>query len=311
MYGNPLRRSAKATSIGNAAFDALKNGDGEVHSVFERTFNILFGGELVGVARSDVTRSPINLVTDIPPNESMSSLGIDKGMQVKVDDRLLIDEVLEISLKDATIWRPRNRVDGHPNFEHVKKNLKILEKFVASNGRREGLGQLLSHIDEIAAGKRPSASNLSEVAEATLPHLASLFEAVRSGGVDEIKKISRNLVGLGPGLSPSGDDALVGLMVALWWSANSLGGDIERVKKINEAVVSCADKTTLLSQQLLRHATRGETNEVVEILLDGIFVGEPEDVRVSAQRVLKIGETSGADMTVGILLGLRAGFTLL
>jgi len=90
-----------------------------------------------------------------------------------------------------------------------------------------------------------------------------------------------------------------------------LGGDIERVKKINEAVVSCADMTTLLSQQLLRHAARGETNEVVEILLDGIFVGEPEDVRVSAQRVLKIGETSGADMTVGILLGLRAGFALL
>jgi len=307
---NTLRR-AKATSIGSAVFDTLKNCDGEVHSVFERTFNILLGEELVGVARRDVARSPINLITDIQPNESMSSLGIGKGMQVKVDDRLLIDEVLEISLKDATIWRPRNRVDGHPNFEHVKKNLKILEKFVANNGRREGLGQLLSHIDEIAIGKISSTSNFNEIAKIVLPSLMNLFKAIKSESVDEIKKISGNLIGLGPGLSPSADDALMGLMISLWWSTNSLSGDIGRVKKINEAIISHASKTTLLSQQLLRHAAIGETNEVVEILLDGIFMGEPEDIGVGAQRVLNIGETSGIDMMAGILLGLRAGFTLL
>jgi len=307
---NTLRR-AKATSIGSAVFDTLKNRDGEVHSVFERTFNILLGEELVGVARMDVARSPINLITDIQPNESMSSLGIDKGMQVKVDDCLLINEVLEISLKNATIWRPRNRVDGHPNFEHVKKNLKILEKFVAKNCRREGLGQLLSHIDEIAIGKISPTSNFNEIAKTVLPRLMNLSKAIRYESIDKIKKISRNLIGLGPGLSPSADDVLIGLMIALWWSTNSLGGDIGRVKKINEAIISHANKTTLLSQQLLRHAAKGETNEAVEILLDGIFMGEPEDIGVSAQRVLKIGETSGTDMMAGILLGLRAGFTLL
>ena len=219
--------------------------------------------------------------------------------------------MLEISLKDATIWRPRNRVDGHPNFEHVKKNLKILEKFVANNGRREGLGQLLSHIDEIAIGKISSTSNFNEIAKIVLPSLMNLFKAIKSESVDEIKKISGNLIGLGPGLSPSADDALMGLMISLWWSTNSLSGDIGRVKKINEAIISHASKTTLLSQQLLRHAAIGETNEVVEILLDGIFMGEPEDIGVGAQRVLNIGETSGIDMMAGILLGLRAGFTLL
>jgi len=302
-----LRRSAKATSIGNAAFDALKNGDGEVHSVFERTFNILFGGELVGVARSDVTRSPINLVTDIPPNESMSSLGILVGMPVsKTDDRLLIDEALEISLKGAEIWQPKTRV-CHSTFEHLEKNLKSVEQFAAGKGGREGLGQLLSHIDEIAIGKKPPASSLNRVAEATLPHLVNLFKAIKSSRIDEIKKISRNLVGLGPGLSPSADDALTGLMVALWWSTDSLGGDIERVKKINEVVVSCVDRTTLLSQQLLKHAARGETNEAVEVLLNAIFVGEAEDVEAGAEKVLRIGETSGMDMMVGLLLGLRLG----
>jgi hypothetical protein len=189
----------------------------------------------------------------------------------------------------------------------VKKNLKLVERFATSSGGREGFGQLLPHIDEIAAGKKPSASNFNQVAEATLPHLINLFKAIKSEDIDEIKKISRNLVGLGPGLSPSADDALTGLMVALWWFTGSLGGDIKRVKKINEAIISYADKTTLLSQQLLRHAARGETNETVEVLLDAIFVGDVEDVEAGAEKVLKIGETSGMDMMVGLLLGLRLG----
>jgi len=305
-------RRFKATSIGSAAFDALKNGDGEVHSVFERTFNILLGDELVGIARSDVARSPINLITDIQPNESMSSLGIVRGMRVsKTENRLSVDGALEISLEGAEIWQPKTCAKGRSTFEHAKKNLKTLEKFVASNGRREGLGELLSHIDEIAIGKISPTSDFNDIAKVVLPSLMNLFKAIGSENIDGIKKNSRNIVGLGPGLSPSGDDALMGLMVALWWSANSLGGDIERVKKINEAIISNANKTTLLSQQLLRHAARGETNEAVETLLDGIFVGGPEDIGISAQRVLDIGETSGTDMMAGILLGLRAGFTLL
>lgn len=303
-----MRRYAKATSISTAAFDALKNDDGEVHSVFERTFNILFGDELVGVARSDATRSPIDLITDISPSESMSSLGVLVGMPVgKTNDRLLIGEVLEISLNGAEIWRPRTRVDGQPTFEHVKKNLKTVERFVAGKGGREGLGQLLFHIGRIAVGKKPSTSDFNRAAKATLPHLIDLFKAIKSGSINDVKKISRNLVGLGPGLSPSADDALVGLMVAFWWSTGSLGGDIGRVKKINEAIVSYAGKTTLLSQQLLRHAARGETNEAVEALLDAIFLGKTEDVEAGAEKVLRIGETSGMDMMVGLLLGLRLG----
>jgi hypothetical protein len=305
------RRFAKAISIGNAAFDALKNGDGKVHSVFERTFNVLFGDELVGIGRRDVARSPINLVTDIASSESMSSLGISKDMQVEVDDRLLIGGMLEISLEGAMIWQPRDHVDGHPNFDHVKKNLKILEKFIAENRRREGLGELLSHTDEIAVGKISSTSNFNDVAKVVLPNLVNLFRAIESENVNDIGKISGNLIGLGPGLSPSGDDALIGLMVALWWTTNSLGGDIERVRKINETIITHANKTTLLSKQLLRHAARGETNEIVEALFDGIFVGEPEDVIAGARKVLRIGETSGVDMMVGLLLGLRVGLNFI
>jgi len=62
-------RVVRAISIGPAAFKALRAGtEGQVHSVFERAFNILIEGELVGIGCSDIFRSPINLITDIPPS---------------------------------------------------------------------------------------------------------------------------------------------------------------------------------------------------------------------------------------------------
>ncbi len=307
-FGVPLKHSVKAISIGPAAYDALKRSvTGEVHSIFDRTFNILINGELVGVARSGVSRSPINLITDIPSSESVPSLGVCKGMQVRREgDRVLVGGVLEISLESAELWRPKTRAEGCLSSELIWHNLELAKRLASSNARREGLGQLLPHIDEIAAGKIPT-SELNMAAGAVLPQLIGLVKAARSEDVGGVKIAAQKLIGLGPGLSPSADDALSGLMAALWWGSHSLNKSIDSVKKINETIVSCSGTTTLLSQQLLRHAAKGETNERVGELLEGILAGDPPDVEKWVGEVLKIGETSGIDLMVGLLLGMQLG----
>lgn len=307
-----MKHYAKAAFIGPAAFEALKkDAIGEVHSVFERTFNILIEGELVGIARSGISRSPINLITDIPPSESMSSLGVCKGMRVRrVGGQVLVGEVLEISLEGAELWRPKTRAERCLGPEFIKRNLELAKRIAASKGEREGLGQLLKHVDEIAAGRRPQTSGLNAVARTVLPRLIDLVKATKSENVEGAKGAAQKLIGLGPGLSPSADDALSGFTAALWWVSRSLNKDIDRVKKINETVVSCSGATTLLSQQLLRHAAKGETNERVEKLLDAILAGGSPKVECGVEEVLKIGETSGIDMIVGVLVGLNLGLSM-
>lgn len=307
-----MKHYAKAAFIGPAAFEALKKDvTGEVHSVFERTFNILIGRELVGIARSGVSRSPINLITDIPSTESMSSFGVCKGMQVRrVSDRVLVGEVLEISLEAAKLWRPKTGVERCLGPKLIKHNLGLAKRLAANKSGREGLGQLLKHVDEIAAGKMPQTSDLNVVARAALPRLIDLVKATKSENVEGVKGAAQKLIGLGPGLSPSADDALSGFTAALWWVSHSVNKDIDRVKKINETIVSCSGATTLLSQQLLRHAAKGETNERVEELLDAILAGRSPKVESGVEEVLKIGETSGIDMIVGVLVGLNLGLSM-
>ncbi len=308
-----MKHYAKAAFIGPAAFEALKKDvTGEVHSVFERTFNILIGRELVGIARSDVSRSPINLITNITSTESIPSLGVRKGMQVRrVGGRVLVGEALEISLEGVELWRPKTRAERCLGPELIKRNLELAKQVAAEKSGREGLGQLLPHVNEIASGTMPHVSDSNQVIEAALPHLVNLVKSVRADDVRGVEKSAQKLVGLGPGLSPSADDALAGFMAARWWIANSLGRELDRVRAMNEVIVGQMRGTTLMSQQLIEHAGIGEINEAVGELLEAILVGTAADVKAGVESVSKIGETSGIDTVVGVLVGLNLGLSML
>lgn len=306
-----MPRFVRTASIGYAAYNALKRSvAGEVHSIFDRTFNVLIGDKLIGVARSDVARSPINAITDVRSDESMSSLGIRKGMKVwKEDNRMLVGDVLEITFEGAEIWRPRTRAEGHIDFEIVGRNLELAKRLATRKSGREGLGQLLPHVDEIASEIVPHVSDPNRVVEAALPHLINLVKSVRVNDVQGIGQSAQKLVGLGPGLSPSADDALAGFMAALWWTANSLGRELARVRTMNGTIVDRKERTTLMSQQLLKHAAIGETNEAVGEFLESILVGTAAGVKAGVERISKIGETSGIDTAVGVLLGFNLGLS--
>ncbi|KXB01291.1 hypothetical protein AKJ44_02695 [candidate division MSBL1 archaeon SCGC-AAA261F17] len=303
-----MERLVKATLIGSSAHEALECESGEVHSIFERTFNILLGDKLVGIARSGVTPSPINIITDIPSDENMSALGIDEQMTVRREDnRLSVNDVLKISLESAEIWRPKTGAEGYIDFELTGRNLELAKRLAADKSRSGGLGQLLPSIGDVALGKTPQISDLNQVARKALPQIVGLVKSSRARDVTRVREYGQNLIGLGQGLSPSADDMLSGSMVARWWVANSLSGNLSRVKAENEAIIDSAEKTTLMSQQLLRHAAKGEVNEAVESLLGAILTGTAADVGAGVERVFAIGETSGIDMMVGLLLGLEVG----
>ena len=137
------RRLINAISVGSHALKILKDGaGGEVHSTFERAFNVLISGELVGIARRDVPNGPFNIITDVEPNHSMQSL-VDKGERIRVDEDLLkFGKELKISLNGADVWRPRHGVKKPIDIELVKSNLSLLKEL--ASWRKEGLASSCS-----------------------------------------------------------------------------------------------------------------------------------------------------------------------
>lgn len=112
---------------------------------------------------------------------------------------------------------------------------------------------------------------------------------------------ARSLVGLGPGLTPAGDDVLCGLLLGLRASGRSHG-----LARLEQAVLPLLTRTTALSATLLRQAAQGYAVPPLADLLHAWHRGASvQDLAAAGRRVADIGHTSGP----ALLLGLTAALT--
>ncbi|WP_203991575.1 DUF2877 domain-containing protein [Sphaerisporangium rufum] len=132
----------------------------------------------------------------------------------------------------------------------------------------------------------------------------------RGSLLDAITAAER-LMGLGPGLTPSGDDMLAGLLVALRHLGAATGaGRAVWVADWLAATVAfdAATRTTMISAALLRCAARGEACAEVLAVLRGLAGRGPLEPAV--RRLLCVGHTSGADLAWGLRAGAAAVLAL-
>ena len=113
------------------------------------------------------------------------------------------------------------------------------------------------------------------------------------------------LMGLGPGLTPSGDDVLAAYLV----TAQAWGVTGPRQDRLRSTVLANLSRTTDLSSQLLLDAMSGHAAEPVRALLAAVAETTPPvgDTRLEGKihSVLNIGHTSGFALAVGIQLAGR------
>jgi hypothetical protein len=108
-----------------------------------------------------------------------------------------------------------------------------------------------------------------------------------------------DLIGLGIGLTPSGDDYLVGLLAGL-----DATDDPARFGLAEAIARQAPARTTAVSAASLRHATRGAFSERLHDLLVALARGNLDDLEAPIRRVIAYGSTSGSDTLVGLLAGL-------
>ena len=100
------------------------------------------------------------------------------------------------------------------------------------------------------------------------------------------------LAGLGPGLTPAGDDALAGILL--------VHGAYDRA-----AAIAAADRarTNDIARAFLAWAARGQSIEPVHRLLAAADRGQ---AAAALADLLRFGHSSGSDLAFGLQLGLRA-----
>jgi hypothetical protein len=126
---------------------------------------------------------------------------------------------------------------------------------------------------------------------------AWLSSAYAHGGV-ATTALPEGLVGLGPGLTPSGDDFLVGALALL---------DALAERKVHTVLADAVARllpalTSPLSLCFLRAAANGHVGEHLHSVVSAVISGRIEAAIATARR---IGHSSGWDMLAGVATALR------
>ena len=122
---------------------------------------------------------------------------------------------------------------------------------------------------------------------------AELAGRVVDGG--PVAALVRRLVGAGPGLTPSGDDVLCGVLLGL-----RLLDRARHLPRLWDAVAPRLSTTTTLSAALLVEAVQGYAVPPVIELGEALAAGGAVGVSAAAAQVLAVGHTSGADLLAGL-----------
>ncbi|MCK4338726.1 MAG: DUF2877 domain-containing protein [Candidatus Cloacimonetes bacterium] len=262
--------------------DRISEGIFKVHSRFNRVINFENNSKLVYLVNKDIGAGPINIVIEGFNFQKIISLAIN-GESIFINNiKLMVKENIKynskIFFKDI-------------NIQKFRTNLNILESSLLCLFPQKSLAFLIEKKREI---------NFSSGFERE-------FVKKIKAGVNEIH--NGNLIkgikmfkGSGFGFTPSGDDFITGLLLALYINQEINSKDLSRTRNM---VYEAAIGNNLISNTFLYFAKEGLFFERFKnFVLSLLYEGENR-IYEYTRTLLTIGETSGADMLIGFLFTLK------
>lgn len=181
---------------------------------------------------------------------------------------------------------------------------KLLYGEVLRAGSFEGLAGLLVLIPEASAdaGDQGCDGRVSPWCRSALDAVLLVLGGARTKDAQMLLSGCNKLIGLGPGLTPSGDDLLLGFFATHRIWASALWQMIID-SRLNASLQASAGRTHIISSTLLRAALQGTFAEIIYDLFESLSY-HPEKTAAQADKLLRIGHASGTDLLTGIILGL-------
>ena len=137
-------------------------------------------------------------------------------------------------------------------------------------------------------------------ARAAQPRIRAIQRALVEGSAPNAMQAAAELVGLGIGLTPSGDDLLIGLLAGLEIADDPLRSAIARAVAAN-----AAERTSAISARVLLQAASGRYAQRLHDVVAAIDTRDNALIDVSVDAAMRHGATSGADTLLGLFIGLR------
>jgi len=256
----------RAVSLTTNVKDWLTNTNHpRILHIFDPACNLINErGEILSIASPKIQNGPFNLV--IEENICFSrDLSIDASISI-FETQLILGNIT-INTASAKLW------NAQPDWERLHAN------------RVEIINQLRSL----------SALNYLP----TIPN--SLMSAISSALVNKDTaaaiKVTSKLAGLGAGLTPTGDDYILGGLLA----ARIIYPSNEAEIFLGEIANSSVSLTTSLSAAWLKSAGKGEAGKLWHAFFEALLSANSKSAQLAINNIHAVGETSGLDSMAGFV----------
>ncbi len=274
----------------------INNKMGKVHSVFKNGMNIQMGGRIffIGTTKNGLLPFGIHL-KDEAVHYLLSAIHPPSTVIWNdITEEFFFESAqVYVNLHRGTPFSNKiNKCKGPPSSLHIKEMIKVL----AANGERTGLD---IDVEQFSLDYLTKQKN--EMNNETIREIYCLMNAIHSNNCTEIERVIRYFLGRGKGLTPSGDDHLVGLLAihTLFNSFNPIF--IQTLHKIIEH----ESVTTDIGKEYLLYALKGEfSSSIVNILNSLPETRHPLVFIKHLQQLITMGHSSGVDTAFGMLIGL-------
>lgn len=265
----------------------LKNARaGLIHSVYQKTINLSLDGALAALQVKESPMSPISLITDLS-SADISKLKLNPGERVCLSKTgILLNSSGQIhTVSYAGAEKHDLFLSAGPHSFPCKKLIGNIKAALAASDTG-GFDIIFNGCPE---------ERLSLMLLAAKKRIAQSYSLCRSERYDEAGSCLSGLLGLGIGLTPSGDDFLCGVLAGL----RLLGEEkSEFGQALRNSITEHLADTIDISAAFLSCALCNQYSLAVNSLLT---VPEPETLAASFS---KIGHSSGTDTLCGVLFAL-------
>lgn len=255
-------------------------------------------GEILWLAASPSALHPRAILLPIMPAE-LPTAGTECRLE---DDRLHVGANLVIRFCDAELWSPELLVRDSVSASEAAGRIAAAIDRTALRSPPQGLLASLLFPHAPRGGRGSHNAMEREIVTAAGRAMESLRQAPTGFGLLEHLQDAIDLVGLGLGLTPSGDDLLGAFLYTLYvldsahWGLIGLEGEV-----VDAWLWRARALTNKISFAILADHAHGDAAVPLHELLNMALDGQSLECLVRAVgRVSVIGQSSGWDMLAGV-----------
>lgn len=274
--------------------DSSHQGDAVILAVFRRSFYLeTSGGGLVCIGPKAIGAGPINMICDLPDGIDWEASGLRPDARAGIArNRLVVAGQYEFDFGNAAVWRPVSLPEDWTAAD-LRRGLGALDAAASAYDLSDGLAALVGRDGTAIPAAQKGYDALGQWLNDAIP-------APQNPVSDPPAEIA-SLIGLGPGLTPSGDDLIGGAMVALHMFRQP-----EAAKCLARWALPIARRNTgKISLAHLTQAAGGEGADALHRVIAAITDGDEAALQPCLQEIDAIGHSSGWDALAGAIAVMR------